>query len=63
MAELTAGDCCEDVADGVEEEELGRHRGLDQHHDAGGDDGHQADYVHDTNAIEDDVAWPGKGLG
>jgi len=55
-----AGDCGEDVGDGVEEEELGGSGGLDQHDDAGGNYGQQTDDVHDPDAVEDDVAWTGQ---
>jgi len=51
------------VANGVKEEEARGDRGLDEHDDAGGDDGEQADDVHGANAVEDDVARAGEGLG
>ena len=60
QAKLTASDCCEDVGDGVEEEEFRRDRSLDQHDYAGGDDSHEADHVHDADTIEDDVARTGE---
>jgi hypothetical protein len=60
---LTACDSGEYVSDSVEEEELGRHRGLDEHDDAGRDDCQEGDDVHHTDAVEDDVAWPSQRLG
>jgi hypothetical protein len=59
---LTACDGGEYMGDSVEEEELGRHRGLDEHDDAGRDDCQEGDDVHHTDAIEDDVAWPSQRL-
>lgn len=60
---LTARHERDDVADGIEEEEMRVGVDLDQHHDARGDDGQQADDVHDADAVEDDVARAGEGLG
>lgn len=60
---LTACDSGENMSDGIEEEELGRHRGLDKHDDAGSNDCKETDDVHDTNAVEDDVAWAGQRFG
>jgi hypothetical protein len=59
----TACDSGEYVGDSVEEEELGRHRGLDEHDDAGCDDCQEGDDVHHTDAVEDNVAWPSQRLG
>jgi hypothetical protein len=59
----TACDSGEYVGYSVEEEELGRHRGLDEHDDAGRDDCQEGDDVHHTDAIEDDVAWPSQRFG
>lgn len=55
----TAGDGCENMSDSIEEEELGSHRGLDEHDHAGGDDCQETDDVQDTNSVEDDIAWAG----
>lgn len=45
------------MADGVEEEELADHKGLDKHHGACGDDGEETDDVEDSNHIKYDIAW------
>jgi len=50
------------MTDGVEEEEARGRGSLDQHEDAGCDDGQEADDVHDADDVEDDVAWTGQGL-
>lgn len=50
------------MADGVEEEELGDDKGLDQHDRAGDDDSYKADNVHNTDGVEDDVARPSQGF-
>ena len=52
-----ASDCGEDVADSIEEEELGCDRCLDEHDDAACNDCQEPDDVHDANDVEDDVAW------
>lgn len=44
------------MTDGVEKEELGDDKGLDQHDRAGHDDGYEADNVHGTDNVEYDVA-------
>lgn len=49
------------MADGVEEEELGDDKGLDQHDRAGDNDSYEADNVHDTDDVENDVARPSQG--
>lgn len=49
------------MADAVEKEELGDYKGLDQHDRAGDDDSYEADDVHDTNDVENDVARPSQG--
>ena len=48
------------MADRVEEEEMRVGRGLDKHANICSYDGQEADNVHDTNAIQDDVAWTGQ---
>jgi hypothetical protein len=60
---LTACDSGEYVSDSVEEEELGRHRGLDEHNDAGRDDCQEGDDIHHTDAVENNVAWPSQRFG
>ena len=50
------------MANSVEEEEARGRGRLDQHEDAGCDDGQEADDVHDADDVEDDVAWSGQGL-
>jgi hypothetical protein len=55
---LTADENREDMAHSVKEEELGFHGGLDEHNDTGRDHCQEADDVHDTNAIKNDVSWP-----
>ena len=54
---LTTSDGCENMADSVEEEELRCYRRLHEHDNGTGDDCKKSNYVHDTDAIEDDVAW------
>lgn len=49
------------MADGVEEEELGDYKGLDQHDSAGDDDRYEADNVHDADDVENNVARPSQG--
>ena len=49
------------MADAVEEEEFGDHKGLDQHDRAGSNDGDEANYVHDADGVENYVAWTGQG--
>ena len=56
---LTARDGGEDVSDSIEEEELRRHRSLNKHDNACSNDCKEANDVHDTDAVEDDVAWSG----
>lgn len=51
------------MADRVEEEEMRVGRGLDQHADIRSYDCQEADHIHDTNAIQDDIAWTSQGLG
>ena len=60
---LTACNSGEDMSDSVEEEELGRHRSLDKHDDAGRDNCQEANNVHHPDAVEDDVAWSSQRLG
>ncbi len=42
---------------------LGDVKGLDEHNDAGDDDGQKPDYVGRTDDIEDDVSWSSQGFG
>lgn len=51
------------MAQCVEEEKMRVCIDLDQHHNARGDNGYEADDVHDPEAVEDDVAWAGQRLG
>jgi hypothetical protein len=51
------------MSDGVEEEELGRNGGLDEHDDAGRNDCQESDNIHHSDAVENDVAWPSQRLG
>ena len=60
VCKRTACDGSEDMSDGVEEEELGRNGGLDEHDDAGCDNRQETDDVHHADAVEDYVAWPGQ---
>lgn len=60
--EEEAEECCDHVADGVEEEELGDDKCLNQHDRAGDDDSYKADNVHNTDGVEDDVARPSQGF-
>lgn len=53
---LTACNEGDDMADSVEEEQMGIGVNLDQHHHAGCDDCEEANNVHDTDAVQDDVA-------
>jgi hypothetical protein len=62
FATLTARNCSENMSDGVEEEELGRNGGFHEHNDAGGNNCQEADDVHHSDAIEDDIAWSGQRL-
>ena len=48
------------MADGVKEEELRSGRCLHKHDDAASDDCEKPDDVHDTDAVENNVAWPGQ---
>lgn len=61
--ELTAGGGCDDVGDGIEEEEFRVGRDLDEHDDAGSDYCQQSDDVHNADTVEDDVAWAVEVLG
>lgn len=45
------------MADGVEEEKFGDDKSLDEHGEAGDDDGEEADDVQGADDIKDDVAW------
>jgi hypothetical protein len=60
---LTACDSGQYMGNSIEEKELGRHRSLDQHNDAGSDDSQEADDVHHADGIEDDITWSGQRLG
>lgn len=60
--EEAAEECGDYVADAVEKEEFGDDKGLDQHDRAGDDDSYEADNVHDTDKVEDDVARPSQGF-
>lgn len=48
------------MAHGIEKEELRSDGRLDEHDHAGGDYRKKADDIHDSNYIEDDVAWAGQ---
>lgn len=50
------------MTDSVEEEELGDYKCLDQHDSAGHDDSYESNNVHDTDNVEDDIAWPSQGF-
>lgn len=60
---LTACHRSEDVRDCIEEKELRGSRGLDEHEYAGRDDSHEANDVHDPDAVQDDVSWAGERFG
>lgn len=47
------------MCSGIEEEELTNDEGLDQHDRARRNDSQQADDVHNSNDIEDDIASTG----
>ena len=57
---LTARTSCDEMADAVEEKELGDDECLDQHDRTCGDDGEEGDDIHDTDCIENYVTWTGQ---
>lgn len=57
---LTARTSCDEVADTIEEKELGHDEGLDQHDRTSGDNGEKTDDIHDADRIEDYVTWTGQ---
>lgn len=57
---LTARTSCDEVADTIEEEELGNDECLDQHDRTSGDDGEKTDDIHDADCIEYYVTWTGQ---
>ena len=56
---LTRGNGGDEMADSLEEEQAGRSRCFDEHKNAGGDNGEEANDVHHTDCIENNV--PGTG--
>lgn len=50
------------MAHAVEEEEFGDYKGLDEHREACTDAGEEGNDVHDTDDVEDDVAWSRQGF-
>lgn len=54
---LTADECCDDMADAIEEVELRDHDCFDHHHNACADDDKEGDDVQGSDGVEDDVAW------
>ena len=59
LSVLTAEDCSDDVLAGIEEEEFGDDKGLDQHDRACSDDCQKGNYVDDSDNIKHDVASAG----
>lgn len=57
---LTARTSRYDMADAIEEKELGDDECLDQHDRTCGDNGEETDDIQDTDCIEDYVTWTGQ---
>ena len=51
------------MADSFEEEHAGRSRSLDEHENASRDDGEEADDIHHTDCVENDVTWTSQRFG
>lgn len=60
--ELTGQRGGDNMTDAVEEEELRDDEGLDQHHNASGDDGQERDDIQNADDVEDDVPRTSHGI-
>ena len=56
MKRLTGYTGCDDVADGIEEEELADNECLDEHDRVGSNDSEEAHDVEDSDNVEDDIS-------
>ena len=50
------------MADTVKEEEFRDDEGLDEHHDAGCDDGQKGDNVQSPKNVQNDETWSSQGI-
>jgi len=63
LKRLTAQETCDDMADGVEEEELGDDEGFDNHDGGSSENEQEADKIHTTDGVQNHVASTSASLG
>lgn len=60
---LTANEKRDNMAQRIKEEQMRVRINLNEHHHTGRDHSQEANDIHDTDSVEDDVAWSGQRLG